>query len=250
MWLNSEADKTKSYRAQLSTIDPRNKERYDKMGKGELEGTLAGMHAAEQDRTTALQQGLLEQRTAEGNREASAERAMATAFSQALPPRQPTRMTTYGMPADAANPLAVDAVTQPDITASSLARAMALNPESVNSRTGGTAINDLLRYGVRMHGAPEVMTGPGGETIFFNPTTGVAFESQMDKIKAAAKAKNKPSRNPGAGPTLSQDKKFYWDDHLEAWKPLPAAKPSLFDQETGGDISYSWDGKELKQRKQ
>ena len=61
----------------------------------------------------------------------------------------------------------------------------------------------------------------GGQKVLWDGSTG-------KMIDTTPRASNKPTRDPGDGPTVSKDGKFYWDENLQAWKPLSTGK--------GGDI--------------
>ena len=83
-----------------------------------------------------------------------------------------------------------------------------------------------------------------GHKVIYSPKTGV-FTVAADDPSAAAtlrgakdeegnkipgmfltpkgtpfESKTKPKREPGEGPKLSKDGKFYWDDNAQAWKPI------------------------------
>lgn len=251
MWSMQQADETKSLRSQLDTIDPEGKDDHKNMSKGEMQGKIVGLHLKDQMQTGALDTALKTAQLGRVQSEAGSESAMSAAMRQALPQTTTSTTDLRGQPAGPGNPFTVQVPSRPRMTPNDLMTAIAQNPAAINSPAGRQAVNDWMRNNPTTQGGPPQFTqGPDGTNWAYNQKTGQFEPSPIDKINATAAAKaaaKGPERQPGAGPTLSKDNKFYWDQHLQAWKPLAAGKADLFNTDGGAGppVSYRWENGQL-----
>lgn len=247
MWLAGEADQTKQLRSTLETVDPQGD--YKDLSKSELQGKMVALHLQDQMRTEALNNALKQAQLSNLKDQATSQGAMTAAMRQVMP--QTMTMTPSGQPAQPGSPFSVTATGRP--TPNALIAAIAANPAAINSPAGRQALNDWMRNAtMAQRGAPVFTQGPGNSTWASNPFTGQFQEIAADKINATAAARaaaRPPDRKPGSGPVISADGKFYFDEHLQAWKPRPVGKANLFggdetaDDATGagGGITYTRD---------
>lgn len=240
-YLQKNAGETKELRTQLTTLEPDKKDQFSKMTKDELHGYLGATVMKSQQAGMALTTQLKQQQLTNAQAVGRGNTAMSNALQQASAPQTGTNPMAPGQPG-APGPSETGTTNGADPSA--LVKAMMANPDSVNSPAGRTALTQWMRQSGQRPDANGVVPwkmgdmGGGIETrtgkLFFDTDTEkkIAEARRSGAARSPTGATAEPA-NP-KGPTLSEDKKFYWDGHLQAWKALPGqgnkGKTSLFDE--------------------
>ena len=200
------------------------------------------------DRASAMQGFLSEQTAQEGSARSQAYSSMAQTRADAQKEQEneagglarwaQTMNKLVNPPMDEATgePMTSDASVMQRFTPEQRAGFQSLaDMGQSNPRLAAPMIKSLFQQfaqpgGMGANGQPdnapgEIELGPNKAPVFYSKKGG---QFQVDpaykaSTTADAKAANTPAEEePGEGPTMSKDGKFYWDTHLKSWKPLSA----------------------------
>lgn len=239
-------DKTKALRQVVKAYAPEGdagdmvSDWADSAGLGELQGYVQGKQAisAQQEAQARIQETLQrgqyytdvgaarQQAAQDANTDASALSNYASTLDQTVnnpDPNDPAQVQfAAGIPQ--AVKLQLHAAAATGKTNPRTAAVMFKNIQSYFQPQGGPADNTPPVQ--TMIGAVPYVWKPGSKE--FQPRADYGLDQRQQNALELVNAKTKPDREPGTGPQMSNDGKFYWDVDRQAWKPY-LAKEDLVD---------------------
>jgi len=215
-----EAQLTDKLRGIADILDEENKDAHKLMGAAQIEGKVEGMFMKSR---LAKEKAALEEHAQ--NKALVAQQIVKMKNDEAQQSRLAQVFQRLGQmgqdQATVPSPLSnetFDAATAP-VTPNVIAR---LIGEAGGGVPSG-AFDDIVRAFV-----PKESGGwrlQPGQVIDYGGRKGMAVSPNSLQLDDAKKDKEELMREPGEGPRVSKDGKFFWDDHTQAWKPISAGNP-------------------------